>query len=67
MEQSPFEEPSSPIGRRQLDSARRESSGIVIRNNLVFESMDLYGTRESYRVERYIVKECLILQNTHIC
>jgi hypothetical protein len=29
--------------------------------------MDLYSTRDRYRVERYRVKECLILQNTHIC
>jgi hypothetical protein len=31
---------------------------------LVCESVDLYGTRDRYRVERYRVKEHLILRNT---
>jgi hypothetical protein len=28
--------------------------------------VDLCGTRERYRIERYRVKECWVLQNTHI-
>jgi hypothetical protein len=28
--------------------------------------VDLCGTREIYRIERYRVKECWVLQNTHI-
>ncbi len=29
--------------------------------------VDLYSTRDRYSVESYRVKECVILQNTHIC
>jgi hypothetical protein len=28
--------------------------------------VDLCSTRERYRIERYRVKECWVLQNTHI-
>jgi hypothetical protein len=28
--------------------------------------VDLCGKRERYRIERYRVKECWVLQNTHI-
>ncbi len=37
-------------------------------SNILFELqlVDLCGTTERYRIERYRVKECWVLQNTHI-
>ncbi len=45
-----------------FDTIAASLSNILLELQLV----DLCGTRETYRIERYRVKECLVLQNTHI-